>query len=155
MKRFLGILAMTVGLLGCAWTQAHAAPAGPFCFSLDPFADKFVFFFDSNGGNQFIGTGRDLTTGVAMSATVFITGSTAVLSFLAMTPPFGGHAFMGTVNISLATGIGSGRCESVNSTAGCGVNTGIDLTPIICPPGAITGAELQGEPTGPLMDGSK
>ena len=54
MNKLLVIVAMVVGLLGCVGTPANAAPIGPFCFSPLPFTDQFVFFFDSNGGSQFI-----------------------------------------------------------------------------------------------------
>jgi hypothetical protein len=159
MNKLLGIVAMIVGLLGCVGTAANAAPIGPFCFSPLPFTDQFAFFFDSNGGNQFIGTGRNLSSGAAMSATVFVTGTTAVLSFVATIPPTGtGHTFMGTANISIVTGSGPGRCETVNTAAGCGTGSSITLTPIVCPPGttdASARAEHLPQPDGPLMDGSR
>jgi hypothetical protein len=160
MNKLLGIVAMIVGLLGCVGTPANAAPIGPFCFSPLPFTDQFAFFFDSNGGNQFIGTGRNLSTGAAMSATVFVTQPTAVLSFVATIPATGtGHTFIGNANISLLTGSGPGRCETVNTGAGCGTGSSFTLTPIACPQGTTSDASARAEhfpqPDGPLMDGSK
>ena len=160
MNKLLLIVAMVVGPLGCVGTPANAAPIGPFCFSPLPFTDQFVFFFDSNGGSQFIGTGRNLTTGAAMSVTVFVTGTTAVLSFVSTIPPTGmGHTFMGSANISTLTGSGPGRCEVVNTAAGCGTGTTFTLTPIACPPGTSSSTSVEAEhihqPDGPLMDGSR
>jgi hypothetical protein len=160
MNKLLVIVGMIVGLLGGVGTPANAAPIGPFCFSPPPFTDQFVFFFDSNGGNQFIGTGRNLLTGAAMSVTVFVTGTTAVLSFVSTIPPTGaGHTFTGSSSISTLTGSGPGRCEAVNTAAGCGTGTGFTLTPIACPQGASSDASPQAEhihqPDGPLMDGSR
>jgi len=160
MNKVLGMVAMIVGLLSCAGTPANAAPIGPFCFSPLPFTDQFAFFFDSNGGNQFIGTGRNLSTGTAMSVTVFITGTTAVLSFVAAIPPTGmAHTFMGSANISTLSGSGPGRCETVNTVTGCGSGSSFTLTPIVCPVGTTSDASPEGkhfpQPDGPLMDGSR
>ena len=160
MNKVLVIVAMIVGPLGWVGTPANAAPAGPFCFSSLPFTDQFAFFFDSNGGNQFIGTGRNLSTGAAMSVTVFVTGTTAVLSFVSTIPPTGtGHTFMGSANINTVTGSGPGRCEVVNTGAGCGTGSSFTLTPIACPQRASSDPSPQAEhvhqPDGPLMDGSR
>ena len=160
MRKVLAVLAMTMGLVVSMANRADAQTMGPFCFAPLPFADRFVLFFTPNGANQLIGTGRNVTTGNGVSATAILSGSTAILSFVSPIAPTGtGHTFMGTANISLGTGSGPGRCEAVNTTAGCGVSSSITMTTVSCPAGALSGQPaVSGSDSslrlGPLMDGS-
>jgi len=146
------ILAVVIGVLGLVPTPAHAAPQGPFCFSTLPFSDVFVFFIDGNGGNQFIATGRDLLTNSGVSATLFITGNFAVLSFVAPASP-DSHSSMGTATVDLSTGSGPGVCETVNTGLGCGVGSNFTMTLVTCPAGSLSSAQQSPSGTGNLMGG--
>jgi len=157
MRKILVILIMSCGLLGVVTKEAKATDTiGPICFSVSPFTDQFVFFFDFHGGNQFDVTGRDLVTGSAVSASAFITGNTLVLSFIAGQNPSstGSHPFFGTGNISLSTFSGPGRCDTINTSAGCGTGTSFTYALISCPSGA-TAAPFPAPINGPRMDGSE
>jgi len=79
MRTVFAILALAALVLTAQIRPAEAQASGPFCFSMQPFTDILVLFVAPNGGNQFIVTGRDLVTGSALSATIFITGNLAVL----------------------------------------------------------------------------
>jgi hypothetical protein len=139
MHRLLQTSAFTLVLMGFAAGSAHAQVMGPYCFQPSPFSDLFVFMFTPNGANHLSGTGRNVATGAAMTATAILTGATAILSFNSIIPPTGsGHSFMGTANLSLATGSGPGRCETLNTTGGCGLGTAMTMTMTTCPAGALT-----------------
>lgn len=143
MRTVFAILALAALVLTAQIRPAEAQASGPFCFSMQPFTDILVLFVAPNGGNQFIVTGRDLVTGSALSATIFITGNLAVLSF-SIPSNFISHPFSGTANINTATGTGPGICEAVNTGGGCGTGTGIQMTLVGCPAGSTSG-----EPTAP------
>lgn len=148
---------LSLALLGFTAASASAQTLGPYCFQPTPFADVFVFMFTSNGANHLSGTGRNLNVGGALTSTAILSGASATISFNSILPPTGsGHSFMGSATISLATGTGPGRCETVNTTGGCGLGTAITMTMTACPPGALTDpplddAALAGKR---LMDGS-
>jgi hypothetical protein len=114
-----------------------------------------VFFFDSNGANQFVGTGRDLATGAGISGTLFLTGNLGVLSFVVPASPDipGNHTFMGTANIDLGSGAGPGVCETVNSVFGCGTGSSFTMFLVSCPPGSLSSAEKTVSGAGALMGG--
>ena len=138
MSKILAILSLTVVLLvGHVSSKAEAQPIGPYCFSIAPFANQFVFFFNFNGGNQYSGTGRDFLSNTPMTATLFVTGDIVALGFTVMTPPTGtGHLFSGSAHLNAFTGIGPGRCETLNASGGCGTGTAITMALIACQPGA-------------------
>jgi len=159
MRKLVVMLTLAIGLVASVAVRAEAQTVGPLCFSTAPFSDQLVLFFTKTGANQYVGSGRDLATGAAVSTSLFTTGVTAVVSFVAAIPATGtGHSFMGTANASLFTGAGPGRCEAVNTTGGCGTAATFTLAAITCPATALsdTGAPIETPvPTGPLMDGSK
>jgi len=157
MSRLLTTVALALTLVAMTARPAAAQVMGPYCFEPAPFGDVFAFLFTPNGANQLSGTGRNVFVGSAMTSTAILTGSSAILSFNSIIPPTGSsHTFMGSALISLATGSGPGRCETVNTTGGCGLGTAITMTMVACPPGALSDppldrAELAGKR---LMDGS-
>jgi hypothetical protein len=154
MRSVLAILALAALALTAQIRPAEAQASGPFCFSMSPFSDILVLFLAPNGANQFIGTGRDLVTNSALSATLFITGGTAVLSF-SVPSNFISHPFSGTANLSTATGSGPGICEAVNTTGGCGTGFGISMVFVACPAGVTSGEPMARTGTENLMGGTR
>jgi hypothetical protein len=149
------IVALATGVLGATAGPAHAQPQGPFCFTILPFDDVFAFFFVPNGGNQFLGSGRDLLTNSGVTATLFITGNTGVLSFAVPASP-ASHSALGTADIDLSTGSGPGLCEAVNTTSGCGLGgTNVTMSLVTCPPGALSDARDAKPVTGRSIGGSR
>ena len=161
MRKFFTILTMTIGLLGPMTNRADAQTIGPYCFSLLPFSGTYVFFFTPNGANHYIGTGRALLSpDTPMSSTMYITGGTAVISFIGNITPTGtGHTFFGSANVSTSAGTGPGRCETLNTgTGGCGQGSAITMAVVACPAGSLTAQAPLSVPLPPgahLMDGSK
>ncbi len=157
MLKNLAAIAMTTALVGSIPMRVDAQTIGPVCFEFDVFPDELLMFFTPTGPNQFAGTGRNLTTGNALSATVFITGATATLGYsMPMRPTGSGHSVFGSANILLATGTGPGRCEAVNSALGCGTGTDLTISIIPCPAIAMDSArDASPAVAGRSMDGSK
>ena len=136
MGKALAILAMTIGMLGVAARDGGAQTIGPVCFSNFPFTDHFQMFFTPTGGGQYTGSGKVLNSNTPMSVQAFLTSTTATISFVAGIPSTGGgHLFTGTADVSLATGSGPGRCETVNDTTplGCRTSSAFVLEVIPCP----------------------
>ena len=159
MGRLLVVLIIGIGLLGFVTPEAHADIAGPVCFSTLPFSDTFVWFVQSSGGNQFIGTGRGLPNST-QSVNGFVSGNTAFLQFLTG-PGLSGVAVMGGGTLSLtggSAGTGPGRCVTINSSVGCGTGSNFTFAIITCPAGvtsAPSDTSVSPSTEGPLMDGSK
>ena len=130
MRNALVLLGIAMMLLAIGPSDAGAA--GPFCFSTAPFVDVFVWFLGTTGGNQFVGSGRDLAGDRAQTVSGFVSGSTVTVGFVThpgtseTVPVTGG----GTIN--LATGTGPGSCFGPDF-ASCGSFTFVTIT---CPPGA-------------------
>lgn len=156
-RKNLAAIAIATALVGSVPTQADAQVIGPVCFVFEEFGDEFLMFFTPSGLNQFAGTGRNRTTGAALSATVFISGSTATLGYSIPLAPTGtGHSVFGSARISLPTGTGTGRCETLNSALGCATGTDTTMSIATCPAIA-QDAPLDASPSiaGRSMDGSK
>jgi len=155
MRTVLAIGAFAALVLTAQIGPAEAQTSGPFCFSMAPFTDILVLFFTPNGANQFVATGRDMVTNSALSATLFITGDTAVLSF-SVPSNFVGHPFSGTANLSTATGAGPGICEAVNTGgAGCGQGIAISMALATCPAGATSAEPMTPARTENLAGGTR
>ena len=155
MRATLSLLTVAVVLTGIGALDAHAtSPQGPFCFTTPPFTDTFAWFFDSHGGNQFDGTGRDLTLNRPMAVTGFLSGGEFHVNWVT-SPGTAGTPILGGGFINVATGTGPGRCHTVNSVGGCGTGTNFAYTLVGCPPGALTSTEALRAASGPLMDGSE
>jgi hypothetical protein len=135
MRKSLMLLGMTVMLLAVAAPEAGAA--GPFCFSTAPFSDILVWFVNGTGGNQFAGSGRDLSGDRAQTVTGFVTGSNAVVSYTTYAKASGTAPVTAGATLSLVTGTGPGACFAPDF-ASCGNFT---LAAITCPPGATAAAE--------------
>ena len=154
MGRILAILIVTVGLLGLMATEGHALFEGPFCFSTLPFTNVFVWFVQSSGGNQLIGTGRDVTLNRAQSVSGFVSENIAFVNFQTSSGT-SGHPIIGGGTLSLSgtfPGTGPGFCHTVNSTGGCGTGASFTFAPIACPPGSTLDAART---EGPTMDATK
>jgi len=144
--KMAALLVSTMALIASLVSPAAGAPQGPICFTNLPFTDVFALFFDSAGGTNFVGTGRNLTTLTAVTAYGFVVGSTATISFIAGIPATGNvHTFFGTAQLNVTTGQGSGRCEAANTNTGCGFGATFTLTMTPCPPQAIA---TEAEPAG-------
>ena len=161
MGKVLAILAMTIGVLGVTARDSGAQTIGPVCFSNFPFTDHFLMFFTPTGGGQYTGSGKVLNgntpnSNTPMSVQAFLAPTTATISFTAGTPSTGGgHLFSGTADVSLATGSGPGRCETVNSILGCGSSSAFILEAVACPAGADAQAPgARGERARRSMDGT-
>jgi len=65
-----------------AWTTVSGAePVGPFCFSAAPFLDVYEWYFEAQGGSNFVITGRDLVGNRAQSANGFVAGGSFIFGF--------------------------------------------------------------------------
>ena len=148
------ILIVAIVFLGLGPSAADADPQGPFCFSTEPFSDIFAFFLQFNGGNQFIATGRNLSTNSGITATLFLTGNFAVLSFVAPASPVG-HSALGTADLDLSTGSGPAVCETVNTSEGCGSGTSFTLALTACPPDTTSSTDAATRRGRRLMGGSR
>ena len=130
MRNVLVLLGLAVMLLAIAPSQAGAS--GPFCFSTTPFSDIFVWFVSSTGGDQFAGSGRDLSGDRAQTVSGFISGNIATVGYITHPSTSGTVPVTGGGTINLATGSGSGSCFGPDF-ASCGDFTFVSIT---CPPGA-------------------
>jgi hypothetical protein len=155
MRTVFAMLALAALVLTGQIRLAEAQTSGPFCFSMAPFTDILVLFLTPNGTNQFVATGRDLATNSGLSATIVITGGTAVLSF-SVPSNFISHPFSGTANLSTVTGAGQGICETVNTLGGCGTGVPITMALVICPAGSTSAVPtLSSAETENLMGGTR
>jgi hypothetical protein len=108
MPRVLATFCLALALVGAGTTEAHAF--GPFCFQLTPFPNIVVWFVDPSGGNQFEGSGRDLTQSAAQTVNVVLSGSTAFVTFVTGAGSAAGSIpYVASTEINLATSSGPGR----------------------------------------------
>ena len=126
------VLALVVLALVIASSEAGAA--GPFCLSTDPFADVFVWFLSSTGGNQFAGSGRDLSGDRAQTVSGYVSGNVATVGYTTYPSTPDTVPVTGGGTIDLATGRGPGSCVGPD-LASCGSFT---FASIACPPGAVS-----------------
>lgn len=143
---------LAIGALIVMPSTSHAQGIGPVCFKTDLFANVWKVYFVPTGGNQFTGSGQDLSANRPLTASLYVTATTAVVGLVTMIPPTGsGHSSFITANLSLATTSGPGRCEAVNNAAtGCGTGIPINLSVVACPAGDRLSAESL---AGPKIDG--
>jgi hypothetical protein len=149
MRRILAALILIVGVLMFMTPASEAS--GPFCFTMAPFSDVFVWFVEVGEGNQFVGSGRDLTTGAAQSIGGYVSGTTAHISATSSPDSLTGFPLLVGASILISAGSGPGICHRLNNAGGCGLGTAVTLTNIACPPGATSSAEkdpLTPEPPG-------
>jgi hypothetical protein len=131
MRKALVLVGITVMLLVIAPSAADAA--GPFCLSTEPFSDTFIWFLSSSGGNQVVGSGRDLAGDRAQTVAGFISGNILTVGFTTYAGGAGAVPVTGGGTINLGTGRGPGACFAPDF-ASCGDFTFVSIT---CPPGAI------------------
>ncbi len=141
--RKLTVAILAIGALNLVPSTSHAQAIGPVCLKTDLFANVWKVFFIPTGGNQFIGSGQDVSLDRPLTASLYLTPSTAVVGLVTMIPPTGtGHSSFITASLSLATTSGPGRCEAVNNaTTGCGTGIPINLSIVACPAGDQLSAE--------------
>jgi hypothetical protein len=133
------LLAATLFLLaiGLAAPDAHAF--GPFCFQLTPFPNVVVWFVESTGGNQFEGSGRDLTQNAAQSVHVVLSGNTATVTFVTgVGAGVTSIPYVGSTAIDLSTLSGPGRYYNLRPE-GIVTSTFTAVT-VTCPPNALSQA---------------
>jgi hypothetical protein len=133
MPRVLATFLLALALLGAGVPEAHAF--GPFCFQLTPFPNVVVWFVDPSGGNQFEGSGRDLTQNAAQTVGVVLSGSTAFVTFVTGAGSAAGSIpYVASTEINLGTSSGPGRFTNIRSE---GPSPGtFTTTAVACPPSA-------------------
>lgn len=143
---------LAIGALIVVPSTSQAQGIGPVCFKTDLFANVWKVFFIPTGGNQFIGSGEDLSANRPLTASLYLTPTTAMVGLITIIPPTGsGHSSFITGSLSLATTTGPGRCEAVNNaTTGCGTGIPINLSVVACPVDDRLSAEAL---AGPKIDG--
>ena len=139
MKRTLATLILILGVLMFITPASEAA--GPFCFAMLPFTNVFVWFIEAGEGNQFVGSGRDLTSGAAQSIGGYISGTTAHISATSSPDSASGFPLLVGASILISTGTGPGVCHRLNNAGGCGIGSAITLTSVPCPPTATNSIE--------------
>jgi hypothetical protein len=139
MKKILATLILIPGALMFMTPASEAA--GPFCFAMLPFSNVFVWFIEAAEGNQFVGSGRDLTSGAAQSIGGYVSGTTAHVSATSSPDSSSGFPLLVGASLLISTGTGPGICHRLNNTGGCGTGSAITLTNIACPPSATNSAE--------------
>ena len=139
MKRILATLILILGVLTFMTPASEAA--GPFCFAMLPFSNVFVWFIEAGEGNQFVGSGRDLTSGAAQSIAGYVSGTTAHISATSSPDSASGFPLLVGASILISTGTGPGICHRLNNTGGCGLGSVITLTNVACPPNATNSVE--------------
>jgi hypothetical protein len=143
MSRRRVFLSALVLLLSTA-RYAGAQTIGPYCFQPQPFADVFAMYLTTSGPGQFSATGTNLLTGSSVHGLALIRGAAVQVSFEAIIPPTGSaHTFLGSADLSLFSLAGPGRCETVNTSGGCGLGTAITLRLVACPAGVDEGPDLR------------
>jgi hypothetical protein len=130
MRRTLVLVGVVAALL--AITAPDAEAAGPFCFSIPPFTDVFVWFLNPTGANQFAGSGRDLSGDRAQTVSGFVTGNAAVVGYTTYPNSSDFSPVNGGGTIDLGSGTGPGTCFGPDF-ADCGDFT---FATIACPPDA-------------------
>lgn len=148
--RHLIVAVLSVGALGLLPSTSQAQGIGPVCFKANVFNNVWKMFFIPTGGNQFVGSGEDLSANRPLTGSLYVTPTTAVGGLTANVPPTGsGHPFFLTANLDLGSLSGAGRCESINNTMGCATGLPITLSVVACPAGDLVPAEsLTGRPIG-------
>jgi hypothetical protein len=140
------ILLLAVSLLaGLATAAGATTPGGPICLSVVPFTNVMVWFIDTTAmGNQFLATGRDLTTNQTQTVSLYVRAGVAHVGY--MTYPEGSNPpIVGGGTIDLATGAGPGVCYRLkNNGTGCSDGTPLTFAFVTCPPGAATDARSVG-----------
>ena len=112
MRKILMSLVMLSTLLGFVGTgQAASLELGPFCFSVAPFTDIFVWFLNTDGGNQLIGSGQDLAGDRSQTVSGFIRSEVLHVGYTTHPQP-GFVPVIAGGTIDLATGTGPGQCFS-------------------------------------------
>lgn len=155
-KRF-AILTMTmIGLLGSMVTRADAQTLGPYCFSNLPFSNEYLLYFTATGVNQYVGSGRDYITGAPVTASMYLSGNSALIGVSKSLSPTGtAHSVLISANISTVALSGPGRCETVNTTGGCGTGTTVNWVLTACPAGSLSAATAPLPPGARLDSGSR
>jgi hypothetical protein len=149
------LLAAAVFLI-CVGVAAPEADAfGPFCFQLTPFPNVVVWFVEPTGGNQFEGSGRDLTQNAAQSVHVVLSGNTATVTFVSgVGTGATSIPYVGSTAIDLAAGSGPGRYYNLRPegivtstftavTVTCPANALSQATPV---PGSFPGVAVGAAP---------
>jgi len=150
MKKISAVLILILGVL---LVMAPASEAvGPFCFAMPPFNNTFAWFIEAFEGNQFIGSGRDLSSGAAQSLGGYVSGVTAHISVTSSPDSNTTFPLLIGASLLISTGSGPGVCHRVNSAAGCGTGTVVTINPIACPPGTLTDPTTKQDPHPPLSD---
>jgi hypothetical protein len=106
-----------------------------------PFSNVFAWFIEAGEGNQFVGSGRDLTSGAAQSIGGYVSGTTAHISATSSPDSASGFPLLVGASLLISTGTGPGICHRLNNTGGCGLGSAITLTNIACPPNATNSVE--------------
>jgi hypothetical protein len=130
MRNALVLLGIAVMLLAIVPSEAGAA--GPFCLSTTPFSDIFIWFLNPTGGNQFSGSGRDLSGDRAQTVSGFISGNIVTVGYITHPSTSETAPVSGGGTIDLGTGSGPGSCFGPDF-ASCGDFTFVSIP---CPPGA-------------------
>jgi hypothetical protein len=108
------LLAAALFLLSIGLTASNADALGPFCFQLTPHPNIVVWFVEPSGGNQFEGSGKDLSQNAAQSVHVVLSGNTATVTFVT---GVGSGAtsipYLGSTAIDLTTFSGPGRYYNI------------------------------------------
>ncbi len=138
MRRLLAVAVLTAGVLAGLAGRAQAQTIGPVCFKPSTTPDTFVLFYNFRGPNHLIGTGRNLTTGSAVTSTAIITGATVTLGILSPLAESGTtHTAPFSAKLGLDSLSGPGRCESWNSASACATGTAFTLSLVNCPANAL------------------
>jgi hypothetical protein len=118
--RFLGILLM-LALLGGGRESVEAAdPLGPFCMTLDAFADRLELFALPNGGGQFLLSVRNVSFPNTYAGSLIVNGPDLIFSFISGNVfEAAAISFSGTLNAGSFSG--TGKCVIIPAgEGGCG-----------------------------------
>lgn len=133
------VLTAAFALLSVAISRpAHAQWALPWCFSMAPFTDIFVWYPKTVGGGQRGGPGRDLIGDRSQWVSIFQSGGLLHVGFMILPKPDFVPVFAGGT-IDPKTGIGTGQCFAP-TLADCGNFT---FQRITCPAAPAAVATLQ------------
>jgi hypothetical protein len=144
--KILGILTVTMTLLGGGTARAQGLDLGAICFSTAPFVDVLVWFLNNSGANQVIGSGRDLAGDRSQTVSGVILDGVLNVGYTTH-PQSGLMPVIAGGTIDLATGTGPGQCFAPD-LASCGDFT---FARIPCPEEGMQGPSLQAAPSGPAQ----
>lgn len=113
-----------------------ADPLGPFCVTLDVFADRLEIFALPNGAGQFLLSVRNVDFPNAYVGNATVSGSDLIFTFVSgQVFEAGAVTFSGTLDLATLTGVG--KCVILPAgESGCGAGQELIYTVTVgaCPP---------------------